>query len=223
MVDPLGGSYYVDHLTNESEAKALESYFSILNPDIVIWGVMRNDLNFSPGLGANDVFTTYYTRQGGGAVVRRNFSWPVSDILMPAVRQRWRQALSNVKRIVETFVIKAQKQSSIRTFFGIDPVNSGDFLGNAIEDSHETFRMFTLHELNDIAEIVSMDIQMSLWTGQGQTAGGIGGEITQIPSFDKLSKGRYPGMLFEGTQCGNAKFTLVLQFNNFCLAAFFYL
>jgi hypothetical protein len=85
----------------EAEAQVLETYFSILDPDIVVWGVMDNDVNFSPGLGANDVFTTYYTRQGGGAVVRRNFSWPVADIVMPAVRERWHRALGAVKRMVE--------------------------------------------------------------------------------------------------------------------------
>jgi hypothetical protein len=91
----------------EAEAQVLETYFSILDPDIVVWGVMDNDVNFSPGLGANDVFTTYYTRQGGGAVVRRNFSWPVADIVMPAVRERWHRALGAVKRMVERHELTA--------------------------------------------------------------------------------------------------------------------
>ena len=57
--------------------------------------------------------------------------------------------------------------------------------------------MFPLHELHDVSEIVSMDVEMLLRTGKGQAPGCVWSEIAEVPPFDKLAESGNPRMLFQ--------------------------
>ena len=62
---------------------------------------------------------------------------------------------------------------------------------------------------------------MWLGAGQRQTAGGVGGEIAQIPSFDEFTEGRYPGVLLQGAKRGDAEPAFVLQLDKLHIRAFY--
>ena len=96
--------------------------------------------------------------------------------------------LLSIEWVLKAFVIEPQKQPFVRAYFGINTLDTRDFSGNAIQNMFETFGVFTFHKLNNITQVISMVIQMSLRTGQRQTARGIRGKVTQVPSFDKLSE-----------------------------------
>ena len=48
--------------------------------------------------------------------------------------------------------------------------------------------MLAFNELYDVAQIVAVDVEMLLRAGQRQTACGIGGEITEVPTLDEAPK-----------------------------------
>ena len=86
----------------------------------------------------------------------------------------------------------------------------GIFSGNTIQNISKAVGVFTFHKLNNITQVISMVIQMSLRTGQRQTARGIRGKVTQVPSFDKLSESRYARVLFQGAQSDNSQPAFIL-------------
>ena len=66
--------------------------------------------------------------------------------------------LLGVKRILKAFVVESEQQPTVGGFFGVNPVYAGNLLRDSVQDSLETPRMFALHELHDIAEVVAVDV-----------------------------------------------------------------
>ena len=60
--------------------------------------------------------------------------------------------------------------------------------------------MFTLHKLNDITKIVSMDIQMALRTRTRNPTRCVRLKIGKIPPLKKVPKQGNPGMILQRSQ-----------------------
>ena len=80
--------------------------------------------------------------------------------------------------------------------------------------------MLALHELNNVAQIIAVHVQMFLWTRQRQAASSVRREVTQIPAFDEAAKSRNPRVLLERAKRGNPKLTLVFKLHHLSLPAF---
>ena len=58
--------------------------------------------------------------------------------------------------------------------------------------------MFALHKLYYVTQVISMNIEMLLGTGQRQTARRVRSEVAEIPAFDEATESRDSRMLFQG-------------------------
>jgi len=63
----------------------------------------------------------------------------------------------------------------------------------------ESLGVLPFHELDDIAQIIAVDIQVFLRICKRKPTRGIRCEIAEIPTFDKVAEGRDARMLFECT------------------------
>ena len=74
--------------------------------------------------------------------------------------------LLRIKRVMETSIVKAKEQSSIRTPFRINTFDAWNFPGNVGKNAFESVWMLTLHKLNDVSKVVTMDAQVPLGAGE---------------------------------------------------------
>ena len=65
-----------------------------------------------------------------------------------------------------------------------------------------------------------MNVQMLLQPRQWQTSRGIRSEVAQVPPFDELAKGRYSGMLLQGSEGCDAELAPVLKLHDFGFRTF---
>ena len=82
-----------------------------------------------------------------------------------------------IKWVVETTVVEAKQHAPILRHMGVNLGDTWDAVGDALKDGFEPNRVFALHELDDVAKIVAMDIQMALRPGAWQAPRSIGLEI----------------------------------------------
>jgi len=74
------------------------------------------------------------------------------------------------KRVVKARVVEPEQDALVLGDMRIDTRDVRYSFGDASEDGSETIAVFALHELHDVAEIVSVHVQMPLRAGGGQSA-----------------------------------------------------
>ena len=97
---------------------------------------------------------------------------------------------------MKAFVVESEQQPAISGSFRVNPVYARNFISDAVQDGLESPRMFALHELDDIAEVVAVDIKVLLRPRHRQAARRVRGEVAEIPSLDKTAKVGDSRMLF---------------------------
>ena len=75
--------------------------------------------------------------------------------------------------------------------------------------------VLSFHELDDVADIVAMDVEMSLRSRIRQRAGGVRLEVGKVPALKEIAKPRDPWVLLESPKCGDSELTKVRQLDEF--------
>ena len=103
----------------------------------------------------------------------------------------------------------------------VNLVNAGNPASDFAQDAVKLVRVFPLHVLDDVGQVVSVDAQAPLGANQRKAAGGVGGEIAQVPAFDELAEGRNSRVLRQCTKGCNAEPAVVLELDQFSIEVFY--
>jgi len=121
--------------------------------------------------------------------------------------------LPRIERVFESTVVEFQNDALVNRDFGFYALHSGDFPGNFVQNRLELVVVFSFHVLNDIANVVPMNVQVSLWACCGNGPRGVWVKIGQIPSLQKITEASNPWMLSKRSQGCDSKLPKVSQFN----------